>query len=144
MVLKIAQQVTRYLGYLCKKFFCLKLSKWHNVVTLLTTYLPVATGRYPSVCNLIKAYSLATKANFVTIFFNINFSPCFYAKSLKIRAVVVVKWSACSPSTPTIRVQIPLKLRVFSVEFVFDRNENKQKEARVGPFFKKTWYLLTP
>ena len=30
-----------------------------------------------------------------------------------IRAVVVVKWSACSPSTPTIRVQIPLKPAVF-------------------------------
>ena len=29
------------------------------------------------------------------------------------RAVVMVKWSACSPSTPTIRVQIPLKSTIF-------------------------------
>ena len=28
-------------------------------------------------------------------------------------AVVVVKWSACSPSTPTIRVRIPLTPTVF-------------------------------
>ena len=25
----------------------------------------------------------------------------------------------------------------FSVKFVFEKNENKQKEAGVGPFFKK-------
>ena len=29
------------------------------------------------------------------------------------RAVVVVKWSACSPSTPTIRVRIPLRSTIF-------------------------------
>ena len=51
--------------------------------------------------------------------------------------VVVVKWSACSPSTPMIRVQIPLKPTVFSVTFVFEKNENKQKEVGVGPFFFK-------
>ena len=51
--------------------------------------------------------------------------------------VVVVKWSACVPSTPTIRFGIPLKPSVFSGEFVFETNENKQKGARVGPFFKK-------
>ena len=28
-------------------------------------------------------------------------------------AVIVVKWSACSPSTPEIRAQIPLKITVF-------------------------------
>ena len=48
----------------------------------------------------------------------------------------VVKWSACSPSTPTIRVRIPLKHTVFSVKFVFEKSENKQKEAGVGPFLK--------
>ena len=31
----------------------------------------------------------------------------------KIWAVVVVKWSACSPSIPTIRVRIQLKSTVF-------------------------------
>ena len=28
--------------------------------------------------------------------------------------------------------------KVFSVKFVFEKNENKQKEAGVGSFFKKT------
>ena len=42
---------------------------------------------------------------------------------------VVVKWSACSPSTPTIRVRIQLTPTVFSVKFVFEKNKNKQKEA---------------
>ena len=33
------------------------------------------------------------------------------------------------PSTSTIRVRIPLTPTVFSVKFVFEKNENKQKEA---------------
>ena len=41
----------------------------------------------------------------------------------------MVKWSACLPSTPTIRVRILLTHTVFSVKF--EMNENKQKEARV-------------
>ena len=45
------------------------------------------------------------------------------------RAVVVVRWSACLPSTPMIQVRIPLKPTVFSVKFAFEKNENKQKEA---------------
>ena len=40
------------------------------------------------------------------------------------------------PSTSTIRVRIPLTPTVFSVKFVFEKNENKQKEAGVGPFLK--------
>ena len=48
--------------------------------------------------------------------------------------MVVVKWSVSLPSTPTIRIQIPLKTTVFSVKFVFEKNENKQKEAGLGPF----------
>ena len=50
---------------------------------------------------------------------------------------MVVKWSACSPSTPTIRVLIPAEAYSFSVKFVFEKNENKQKEAGVGPFLNK-------
>ena len=49
-------------------------------------------------------------------------------------AVVVVKWSACSSSTLTIRVQI---LQFFSAKFVFKKNENNQKEAGLAHFFKK-------
>ena len=44
--------------------------------------------------------------------------------------------SACSPSTPTFRVRILPKPTVFSVKFVFENNENKQKDAVVGPFKK--------
>ena len=50
--------------------------------------------------------------------------------------VVVVKWSACSLYTPAILVRIALTPTVFSVKFVFEKNENKQKEAGVGPFKK--------
>ena len=42
-------------------------------------------------------------------------------------AVVLVKWSACLPYTPTIRVRIPLKPSVFSLKVVFEKTENKQK-----------------
>ena len=41
--------------------------------------------------------------------------------------VGVVMWSACLPSTLTIQVQIPLKPSVFSVNFLFENYENKQK-----------------
>ena len=43
-------------------------------------------------------------------------------------AVVVVKWSACLHSTLTIRVWILLN------SSVFEKNENKEKEAVIGPF----------
>ena len=45
------------------------------------------------------------------------------------RAVVVVKWSVCSPSTPTIQVQIPLKATVLSVKFVFVNNKINKKRS---------------
>ena len=47
--------------------------------------------------------------------------------------VVVVKCSASSPNTPTTRVQIPLSFTIFC-KIVVEKNENKQKEASVGPF----------
>ena len=50
---------------------------------------------------------------------------------------MVVKWSACLPSTPMIRVRILLKPAVFSVKFVFEKKKNKQNEAGVGPFLNK-------
>ena len=37
-------------------------------------------------------------------------------------------WSACSPSTPTIWVWIPLTPTIFSVIFEFEKTENKQKK----------------
>ena len=51
---------------------------------------------------------------------------------------VVVKWSACSPSTPTIRVQIPLKPTIFSVILYLKRTKINKKESGVGPLIKKT------
>ena len=47
-------------------------------------------------------------------------------------AVLVVKWSACSTSTPTIRVRIPLMSRVFLYNFCLKRMDINKKEARVG------------
>ena len=50
-----------------------------------------------------------------------SFKP---ANNRTYRAVVVVKWSACSPLTPTIRVRIMLKPTVL----VFEKDENKHKK----------------
>ena len=44
--------------------------------------------------------------------------------------MIVVKWSACLPSTLTIRVRIPLKPTIFPAKYVFEKNENKQKRGR--------------
>ena len=66
-------------------------------------------------------------------------TACLYHLRNYRRDVVVVKWTACSHSTPTIRVRIPLKPKVFSVKFVLEMNENNQKEACVGPFLKRTY-----
>ena len=54
------------------------------------------------------------------------------AKNKKIHewAVVVVKWSASSPSTPTIRVWILLTL------YEYEKTKINEKEARVGPSLK--------
>ena len=46
---------------------------------------------------------------------------------------VVVKWSACSPSTPNSN---PADVYSFSVKFVFEKNENKQKEAGLAHFLR--------
>ena len=63
--------------------------------------------------------------------------------SVLFRIVVVVKWSACSPSTPKIRVCIPLKPTVFSVILCLKRTKINKKEAGVGPLLKNfyTWKL---
>ena len=47
--------------------------------------------------------------------------------------VVWVKWSACSPSTPSIRVRILLKSKVLVCK-LFEMNKNNQKEAGDGLF----------
>ena len=47
--------------------------------------------------------------------------------------LVVVKWSACLPSTLTICVRIPLTATVFSLKFVFGKNESKQKRSGTEP-----------
>ena len=55
--------------------------------------------------------------------------------------IIVGSWcgqvAACSTSTPTIQARIPLKPTVFSVKFVFEKNENKQKKRPgLAHFFK--------
>ena len=58
------------------------------------------------------------------------------------RAVVVVKWSACSPSTPTIHVCFPPKRLQFFLKILCLKRANINiKEAGVGPF-KKTCQAL--
>ena len=52
--------------------------------------------------------------------------------------VVTVKWSVRSPSTPMIQVQILLTPTDFSVNFVFEKNENKQKRPPGLALFTKT------
>ena len=51
--------------------------------------------------------------------------------------MVVVKWSAFLPSTSSFLIQFPLKPTICWVKFVFENNENKQKEARFGPFRRR-------
>ena len=53
---------------------------------------------------------------------------------------VVVKWSACSHTSPTIRVRIPLKSAVFSVKFLFEKRprcvhflKNHTVDTKLGP-----------
>ena len=70
-------------------------------------------------------------------FFIFNVVGSFQFGSTNNCFVVVVKKSACSPYTPTIRVRIPLKPTVFSVKFVFERNKNKQKRWPGFPHLKK-------
>ena len=57
-------------------------------------------------------------------------------------AVVVVKWSACLPSTLTIWVWIPLMPTVFSVKFVFEKNKSKQKRGWGWLIFKVPLKLI--
>ena len=54
--------------------------------------------------------------------------------------IVVVKWSACRPSTPTIQCRIPLTPKVFAEKFVLEKNKNEQKET--GAFLKKNMPLV--
>ena len=45
-------------------------------------------------------------------------------------------WSACSPSTPTIRVRIPLKPTVFSVKLCLKRTKINKKRPGLACFFE--------
>ena len=64
------------------------------------------------------------------IFVNVGVGQA--GKKCSQRAVVVVKWSACSPSTLAIRIRIPLKSTIFSVQCLKRMKVNK-KEAEDGP-----------
>ena len=57
-----------------------------------------------------------------TLVFQFKKDACKWVK-------VLVLWSACPPSTPTIRVQILLKYIVF----VLEKNENKLQETYTCP-----------
>ena len=59
----------------------------------------------------------------------------YFRSSQTNRSVVVFWWSACPPSTLTIRVHIFMKPIFFSVNVIWN---NKQKVAGVDPFLKFT------
>ena len=54
----------------------------------------------------------------------------------------MVKWSACSPSTPTIRVPIPLMPTVFLYKLCLKRMKINKKEAGVAHFLKKNYIKI--
>ena len=57
------------------------------------------------------------------------------------RAVVVIKWSACSPSILAIRVRIPLSLQFLFCEIV-SKGRKYAKRGREWPIFKKTYFSI--
>ena len=73
----------------------------------------------------------------------INFAKCDFfgfehcgKLSTLFRAVVVVKWSAYLPSIRQSEFETRWRPHFLSVKIVFEKNENKQKEAGVGPLKK--------
>ena len=54
--------------------------------------------------------------------------------------MVVIRWPASLPSIPMIRVQIPLKPTVYFSKILFEMNENRQKDAGIGPLKKLNSY----
>ena len=128
------------------------ISAWHSYTTLnLFTTLARVIGRKTK-SNLTKMKTMRSCSCLKSLPFWLKFNPRLFdwikdigvmstilslslSKKNLICAVVVVKWSARSPSTPTIRVRI---LQFFCT-ILFEKNENKQKEAGFGPFlfFKK-------
>ena len=63
-------------------------------------------------------------------------------KQFRFGAVVVVKWSASLPSTLTIRLRIPLKPKVSSVKFVFEKNKKRQGLAHYLKNKTLQWPIL--
>ena len=58
-----------------------------------------------------------------------------YVIILSYRAVVVVKWSACLPYTPTIQVRITQTCTVFSVNLCVKRTKINTKKPGQAHFF---------
>ena len=85
----------------------------------------------------LQFYSKKVMSSFQWFAFSITFVLGTFTNIGDSRAVVVVKWSACSPTTLSIRIRIPLK---FNSVNCLKKNGNKQKEVGDGPFFvKKHW-----
>ena len=82
----------------------------------------------------LQFYSKKVMSSFQWFAFSITFVLGTFTNIGDSRAVVVVKWSACSPTTLSIRIRIPLK---FNSVNCLKKNGNKQKEVGDGPFFVK-------
>ena len=65
-------------------------------------------------------------------------SDPFFLNQKCIWRYILQKWASgdlvCLPFSPTIWVQIPLKSTAFSLKMLSEKNENNEKEARVGLF----------
>ena len=124
-------------------------SDWVQRLSFETKFWIVFSAPFPASFSLVtgfKPWSSSVGAITLRIFDKISWVqdwPNFrltefqidWLKRTKNWAVVVVKRSACSPSTLTIRVRILLTSTVFSVKFVFEKDENKQKRGRGWPIF---------
>ena len=131
------------------------ISAWHSYTTLnLFTTLARVIGRKTK-SNLTKMKTMRSCSCLKSLPFWLKFNPRLFdwikdigvmstilslslSKKNLICAVVVVKWSARSPSTPTIRVRI---LQFFCT-ILFEKNENKKRPGLAHFYFLKKKNLI--
>ena len=129
------EQQVAVLGASCKHIFCVC---WHPAEPMTKQ----AVSIWISEVKCFKPWESLTprtccrraQMNFTV---GSNLWNVVWLQRVSARTVVVVKWSACSPSTPMIQAYS------FFCKICVWNNKNKQKEAGVGPFFKKSLSATT-
>ena len=112
---------------------CQKSNKSPNLVTLDKTHDRVtdeSVRHFQATLNWFKEVSQPNGT--FTAYCDLFSSFRLFAVNNCWTVVVVVKWSACSPSTQMIRVWITLTPPVFSCKIVFEKMEKINKEAGNG------------